>query len=185
MTKYDYDRLITQGLLSGKLKIVNNDNNILPLATEHTTKSKKIKITSVCDSISCSISVTVEWLTNPNVRSYDVIGAYLKNTSLIGIPTTHLKTFQGTTAKNDCDSQTNGFGVSLKLSNGNNVKIYQYFDVKPSGTVYASYQHAKSSISLTNSKKYTISNAGYGGVFLFDSSIKDIYDAMGGVYIHL
>ena len=39
--------------------------------------------------------------------------------------------------------------------------------------------------SIVNSKKYTIDKSGYGHVFLFDDSVKSIYDAMGGVNISL
>ncbi len=132
-----------------------------------------------------SIVVTLNWIKIPSVRSYDVMGAYLKNTSLIGSVITHVKTDLDTVSIYDYDSQTNGFGVSFKLFDGNNVKIYQYYDTKAGGTIYASYQHAKEKTTLSESKKYTLSLGGYGRVFSFDSSVRDKYDAMGGVYINL
>lgn len=185
MTKNDYDNLIKDELINGKMQVITNNNDIMPIGTEHTTKSKSLKISKICFSSACSMSVTLDWLVSPNVRSYDVMGAYLMNTSLIGVPTTHVKTSEDSTSTTNYDSQSNGFGVSVKLFSGSSVKVYQYYDTKPTGTVYASYQHATSNVSLANSKKYTISRSGYGGVFLFNSSMIDIYDAMGGVSINL
>lgn len=72
----------------------------------------------------------------------------------------------------------------MKLpTGGNNMVVSQYFRVETGGTVYGSYQHATANISLANSKKYTISRTGYGGVFLFNSPVRSYYDAMGGVNI--
>ncbi len=65
------------------------------------------------------------------------------------------------------------------------ITAVQYYTVSKAGSVYASYQHAISNISLTNSKKYTISRQGYGGVLLFDSSVNSYYDGMSGVNISL
>ncbi len=49
------------------------------------------------------------------------------------------------------------------------------------GTVYASYQHAMSTSSLTIAQKFNIDIIGYGNVFGFYDEAEDIYDAMNGV----
>ena len=68
-------------------------------------------------------------------------------------------------------------------SSGSNIIVSQSFSTTLGGTVYASYQHATSSISLASSKYYTISKSGYGKVFSFYNNMSSKYDGMGGVYI--
>lgn len=186
MTNNDYDNLVSDELLSGKMNVNTSIPTIMPLSESYyKTGSKYIKITSICSSINCSITVYVKWYNEPKVKSYDVIGAYFQNTSLKSSPVTYISNLSTTTYSNEIVNQSKGFGVSIKVPNGSNIELYQYYDTKPGGMINASYQHAKSSISLNNSKKYTISNSGYGGVFLFDSSVKEKYDAMSGVSINL
>ena len=77
-----------------------------------------------------------------------------------------------------------GFGVSIGLPKyGSSMIINQTYRVNKGGTIYASYQHAKSTISLANSKNYTLSHAGFGGVFKFSGVAVNIYDQMSGVSI--
>ena len=48
--------------------------------------------------------------------------------------------------------------------------------------VYGTYQHAKSSVSLSESQNYSFSSQGLGGVLKFNKdSIKNKYDGMNGV----
>lgn len=61
--------------------------------------------------------------------------------------------------------------------------LNQDYDVSKGGTVYASYQHATSNTTLATSQNYTFSLTGYGRVFLFYNSARNIYDAMNGVDI--
>lgn len=151
--------------------------------TFYETASKEMTISKVCAS-SCYMFLEVVWKNSPKVRSYDVIGAYLDGVDLINTPETKVDNLSMTNRSEEIVTQTNGFGTSIKLlSSGTDMIITQYYSVSKGGTVYASYQHATSSISLTNSKKYTISRSGYGGVFLFNSSVSNYYDAMGGVDI--
>ena len=57
------------------------------------------------------------------------------------------------------------------------------FTYSGSGTIYASYQHAKTNVTLATSKKYTIAQGGYGNVLLFDNNVQIKYDNMTGVSI--
>ena len=57
----------------------------------------------------------------------------------------------------------------------------QEYDVKGTGILYASYQHAMSTISLPSSKCYTVNFGGYGGVFDFYGNAYGVYDQMAGV----
>jgi hypothetical protein len=80
---------------------------------------------------------------------------------------------------------SNGFGTSVLLpaSPATNIIVDQQFYTNLGGTIYASYQHATSNITLSTSYCYTISASGYGGVFDFYGSATGVYDGMGGVNI--
>ncbi len=185
MSLDDYNKLINEDLMKNKINTVISEE-ILPLSAFYETASKSLKLSSVCTSSYCGITVVVHWKNNPNTRSYDVLGAYLEGNSLRTTPTTYLTSSANTIYSSEIVNQANGFGVSIKLpTNANGITLYQYYDTTPGGTIYQSYQHAKSSTTLANSKKYTISRSGYGGVFLFNNTVKDKYDAMGGVNLAL
>ena len=152
-------------------------------ATVHETGAKKLSISKTTSGYS-AIVVSLKWKSNPNVRSYDVIGARLSGTSLIGTPSTSLTYSGGSYTSSNTVYPSGGFGTSIKLpSAGSSIRISQTYSVNNGGTVYASYQHAKSSVTLSQSQNYSISSAGYGSVFAFASSVSSKYDGMGGVYI--
>lgn len=185
MTLDDYDNLINDEFLNSKIQIVES-TPIMPLAVEeYRTQSKSLKISSACNSSTCNMVVVLTWLKSANVRSYDVIGAYLNGVSLKNTPITTLYSNDEAITSMEIVQGSNGFGVSVKLPNSDGIQVYQYYNVTPGGIINASYQHATSKISLANSKKYTFASSGYGGVFLFDSSINNIYDGMGGVIIKI
>lgn len=158
---------------------------IMTFSDAYSTASKSIKITKSNMGSYKLITISVDWMINPIVRSYDVIGAYLTGVKLVnGSVKTRAFSDSEETASTDIKQDANGFGVSIKLpTSGNNFKIAQTFRVTRTGTIYASYQHAVKNISLANSKKYSISKNGYGSVFAFNNSIKSYYDGMQGVDI--
>ena len=83
MTNNDYDNLVSDELLSGKMNVNTSIPTIMPLSESYyKTGSKYIKITSICSSINCSITVYVKWYNEPKVKSYDVIGAYFQNSRI-------------------------------------------------------------------------------------------------------
>ena len=186
ITKSDYEKFIVNGFFDKDLKsyVVYS---ISPLDyVSHQTKSKALKMTASCKETYCVITVVLDWTTNPKIRSWDVIGAYFSTSSLKTEPTTWVVSEEGTDYSYEISNQSHGFGVSIKLPDkGESITIYQSYTVNPKGIVYASYQHATSSISLANSKKYTINLGGYGNVFNFESGVREKYDAMSGVYITL
>ncbi len=164
-------------------QIENDVKQPITRNTSHETGSKKLTIAKATSDYTI-ISVSLQWKSNPSVRSYDVIGARFVNTSKIGSPTTRLSYSGGTYTSSNIVNKNNGFGVSIKLpSSGSSIYVTQTYTVTNGGTVYASYQHAKNSVTLAQSKNYTIGSAGYGSVFKFDSSVSSKYDGMGGVYI--
>ncbi len=177
-TTSDYSRFVKSNIMNGELSVKVNET-IMPLGTYHETNAKVLKIAKVCNS-DCLISVVLTWKGYPNTRSYDVMGVYLENTSLTSSPAT----FVTNSSETYMQKFSNGFGVSLKLPTGNvDIVASQSFRVSKGGHVYASYQHAKSSISLANSKNYTLAKSGYGRVFKFSGTAVNIYDQMGGVDI--
>ena len=181
MTKEDYEKFINYGIVGGSLNSVIYDEPILTRGATYETASKKLKISSSC-STNCAISIVATWKNSPAVRSYDVIGAYLENTTLKDTPVTKVTSSTGAYQSTEIKSSSNGFGVSVSLpAYGTSVIISQTFKVASGGTVYGSYQHAIKTISLANSKNYTISKDGYGDVFKFSGTAASTYDKMQGV----
>lgn len=187
LTCADYDNIFKDNTLQGSIYSKRRMiSTFSPLGATHTTNSKEIKIAKSCSS-NCLVTITVTWLKAPIVRSYDLIGVLLENTSLIGNPTTTITYSSHNDISNDYVKKTNGFGASIKIGEaGINCKITQYFRAGIGGKIYASYQHAVKNITLADSKEYDISLSGYGRVFLFNNStIRSYYDGMGGVDIEL
>lgn len=184
MTKEDYEKFIGSNIMNGIITI-KESSEIVPYGVTTSDKEKTLKIVSSCIT-NCTISVTATWKVMPAVKSYDVMGAYLEGTSLINNPTTRITTNLGVNSSNEIKKFSNGFGVSIKLPKyGTSLIINQEFVVSKNGTVYASYQHAKSPISLANSRNYALSRSGYGGVFKFSGTAANTYDRMSGVNITL
>lgn len=162
-------------------------NNVITRSPSYSTNSKKLSISKACSSNVCTIITNLNWLTNPTIRSYDLIGVRFYNTSLNNnTVTTKVTSSNGTEYSSNNKFLTNGFGTSVKLPSGaTNISVQQKLFTNPGGTVYASYQHATSNISLQTSLNYTMGAGGYGNVFLFYGGADNYYDAMGGVNIDL
>ncbi len=163
------------------------DVAITPMGTSYSTANKKISIIKSCSTSRCTIMTTATWLSNPKVRSYDVIGSRFNGTALANNSiTTRVQSSNGIEYFDNLKQYSNGFGVSVKLPTGaTDIIIDQKFYVNPSGTVFASYQHATKSISLATSKLYTLGVSGYGDVFCFYGNALGVFDQMGGVHITL
>lgn len=159
------------------------NNEAMTFSSTHETKSKILKVSKVCAN-DCFITTTLTWKTIPIIKSYDVIGAYLSSTYLANNQVnTYVFSDNKRTDYNNYQKSSNGFGVSVKIPNTTNSSliITQNFTVQKAGYLNVSYQHARKAISLENSKKYTISPSGFGGVFNFTYS--SYFDAMQGVSI--
>ena len=175
----DYEIKVNEDVFS------NNNSLISPKSTVVTSNEKQVAISKACATNYCAITILVTWLNQPSIKSYDVIGARFLNTSLYNSAiTTYVRSSSGTTIQSNYMNYYNGFGNSIQLPTGvtiNNVE--QRFKVNKTGTVYGSYQHAISNVSLATSKLYTISSSGYGSVFSFYGNAYGKYDATVGVYI--
>lgn len=183
----DFNFLKNNGLFENEIKtakFVDNNYNLFSLA-EHTTANKSLKMSSSCSS-NCLISITLNWINLPKIRSYDILGAYLDKTSVIQANGVIVETNNGRSNYQITKKTTNGIGTSFKLpTNVTYLNISQTLIVEKKGAIKASYQHAKKTISYDNSKKYSFSKSGIGGVFSFDTGIQDYYDCMNGVELNL
>lgn len=183
MTIEEYNDLKKYNLMNQEVEIIFYEapkNMLVPFSTSISSADKSLKMSKACTT-NCVLVVTLSWLRNPTVRSYDVIGAYLDGTTFVGTPTTVVVSDASRVSITDLKKTSNGIGSSFKLPSGSNIKITQTFRVNKGGHVYASYQHAMSNSSLAISKDYSFSKLGYGSVFSFSQNAKKYYDGMGGV----
>lgn len=186
MTMDQYNDFIEKDLINSEFASKETiDVDFVTRGTEHTTSSKNLKISKGCSSSYCTVAITLTWLGNPSVRSWDVIGARFAGVS--GLRNYYTSYYDSSTSFSASNYiiPGNGIGNSLDLANGSGIIINQTFEVNPGGTVYASYQHAVSNTTLAVSRDYTISSSGYGNVFLFGTAGRSIYDGMNGVSITL
>ncbi len=186
MTQDEYNKFKENDIINGEFdsKVVTVGDNNLTRGTTHTTASKSLKVSKSCSS-NCLVAVTLTWLGQPTIRSYDVMGSYLSSVTLQSNPNTRVSSSTSTTFPTDIKKSGNNFGVSFKLPSGSNLIINQDFYASKGGRVYSSYQHAMSNTTLATSKSYTFSLVGYGGVFNFTGNARNVYDAMNGVDIDL
>ncbi|MBE6158509.1 MAG: hypothetical protein E7159_01635 [Firmicutes bacterium] len=164
-----------------------NPGAIQTRATYHETQAKILKISKsgVVDPL---IAITAQWKYAPNVRSYDLIGAFFSgNISLITGTGSKVSYAGGSTYPSAETEVSNGFGSVLLLpANGRDIVVSSTFIARGSGTIFGSYQHAKKTISLNDAKSFSISYSGIGNVFYFSNmNIRAKYDAMQGVSVSI
>ncbi len=165
----------------------------------HTTSYKNIQITSSkISGNSYLIYLINDWLITPRVKSYDVIAmrtddASTKAGSQSGMQayTTGAVTDTVNYSYNGTNMvlSSNGFGISMNLvdsASGFTCEIEAIVTATSQwATVYGSYQHAMTAVTLAQSKSYTISHNGYGKVINFATAVQNDYDNMQGVSIAL
>ena len=147
------------------------------------TPMKSLDVSKVCSNY-CYITSVLTWKAIPTIKSYDVFGArFITGSLATDSMYTHVMYDGNSFTSTDKDIKSNGFGMSFKLpsSVSSSLVITQSFIATNNATCKVSYQHAKKTSTLAKSKAYTITNAGYGGVFLF--TYQSYYDGMQGVTI--
>ena len=176
--------IITSNDIS-KIEIKEYNYPIIPLSEVFTTSYKSLKIINN----SGYITVLLSWIKEPAIRSYDVMAVRLDGLTLNGTPTfTQTSYVDGKIALSSSGTLkkfTNGFGQSFLLSNGSSINCGMSFFVNGNGTVYATYQHAITNISLSDSTSYSISSSGLGRVLSYSSTISKKYDGMTGVDVYV
>lgn len=150
----------------------------------HETPAKKLSLSRVCDNGVCGIAVTTYWKTQPKVTSYDVIGIRFDNTNfnkdVIGCY--YSANGSGTASMDKKIKTSNGAACIKKISSGiDYMTIDADLNYKSNGIAFASYQHAVSSVTLSQASNFSFDGTGYGSVFLWPMSIRTKYDQMAGV----
>lgn len=150
----------------------------------HETPAKKLSLSRVCDNGVCGIAVTTYWKTTPKVTSYDVIGIRFDNTSFYnsGIACYYSANGSGTSTMDKQIKTSNGAACIKKIGSGiDYMTIDSDLKYTSNGIVFASYQHAVSSVTLSQASNFSFDGTGYGSVFLWPMSIRTKYDQMAGV----
>ena len=185
MTEEDYQYLLDIDFFNRTIEVAYSgvDNSNLPLSDSHSTPNKGLKIGAAC-STNCYINLKATWYNSPSVRSWDVIGAYLVGPGLMQHNNTYVYSTSGTNFYSNIKNTLYALGNSVLLpSSGTNVIVNMNFTTTTGGTIYGSYQHATTPITLAGSKLYNFSLGGYGRVFSFYGAASGVYDGMAGVDI--
>ena len=161
------------------------------------TTAKKLTMTIAGGSYWNYATLALHWKYMPATRVYDVIGfradglsvrngsqegtqQYYKNGSWTVIN----YSWNGTNIK----KLDNGFGISMNLIDDTSITALELdiecdvAETASAGTLFGSYQHAVSSLTLAQSQSYTLGGA-LGSVFTFPSNISAKYDGMSGVRV--
>lgn len=175
-------------------------------SASHSTSMKQLTMTIVSGAISSykQVSLKNTWLKLPSVRSFDVIAIRPITMSLTantyfdstisgyqkyksdgyirysyGSDNIKIVTGKGE-GKCGIGLSTNLKDDAILLENGLSVTFITGSEIfSAAGT----YQHATENITLKKSKKYSFGATGYGGVLIFNDSVKDVYDKMQGVHV--
>ena len=144
------------------------------------------------------IMVYTQWLVTPATKSFDVTAMRFEDATIVEGSQDGTQTYWAngeydfiTYSPNGTNirKQSNGFGISMNLVN--NASYFETdisADIKASNsnaTVYGTYQHAVTNVTLEQSHSYNISHNGFGSVLNFATGVQNYYDRMQGVYVEL
>ena len=172
---------------------------IMPAAASHTTAYKNIQISrSHTGGNNYFMNVTNHWLITPAVKSYDVIAMRVDDATMVAGTQSGIQMYSTNSGSGSVDYSyrgtnmvlaSNGFGISMNLVDAAYGFTCEIEAIVTATTewakVFGSYQHAIASVTLAQSKSYTISHNGYGKVINFATGIQNDYDDMDGVSIAL
>ena len=185
ITQEQYDELVKYDLFNGT---VERETFTYPEPTRgdsHVTNAKTLVISKSCSS-NCIVSLQNTWTYDPYIRSYDDIGFYFLNSSMISHSFTIASSTTSYQTFSNIISNSSGFGNTVKLPDtGTNVVVASSIVMNTGGHIYGSYQHATVNTTVNVAQNYSFSLGGYGHVFLFGSNAAAIYDGMGGVDLSL
>lgn len=185
VTQKEFDDIKQLNLFNSRIEkstIINPD--IMTRATTITEKSRTTTISRSCSS-NCLVSLVTNWNSTPTVKSYDVVGARLSNSTLKTINKAMVTGKNYSKQYTSYNKKGNGFGYSIKVPNANNIRVTVSFTTSSGGKAFGSYQHSKSNISETTSQLYNISENGSGNVFQFYGTATGKFDNANGVNISL
>lgn len=179
----------------------NATKNIATRGASYTTTYKNIQISATPTGTKnrYSIELTNLWLKSPYIKSYDVIAIRTDDATVLEGTQNGVQSYIYTNGSvgyvyysnggTNMVKASNGFGISMNLVDAANTFEC---DIEATvtattrwATVYGSYQHAATNVTLAQSKSYTISHNGYGEVINFATAVQNDYDGMQGVSIAL
>lgn len=172
--------------------------------SEYSTSVKKICIEIYSASGSQKIvQLTNSWITIPKTKSYDVIALMPGNTSIMdnydessisgcmeyndGQIVNYSASSNNINKVSGVRNGQGGVGISMNIPNSayknlKNSMMVKFLSGASPFKVSGTYQHAKSSVSLSESKDYSFGSDGLGGVLKFNNlAIRNKYDGMRGV----
>lgn len=163
------------------------------------TTYKKITLYVTKGTMAADCTITCVWKGIPSTRSFDVIGIRFQNYNVSHGTQTGQQIYKKSGSSDyssvvysatgtNINRQDNGYGISMNIVNDSITYLELTTNtsaVMGTGTiaVYASYQHATDSLTLAQSKNYTLGAAGLGNVFIYPYSISQHYDGTGGVQV--
>ena len=145
-----------------------------------------------------TVMVYTQWLVTPATKSFDVTAMRFEDATIVEGSQDGTQTYWADGEYNyityspngtNIRKQSNGFGISMNLVND-----ASYFEtdisaeIRATGedaTVYGTYQHAVTNVTLEQSHSYNISHNGFGSVLNFATGVQNYYDGMQGVYVTL
>lgn len=194
ISEEDYNNLHVERMIEGEYKYkteeyVITDNSYTGILTPyayHETTSKKLTLSIACNSTICSVASTAYWKKVPATTSYDVIGVRLENTTFHD--GAHDFTYKTTDGKKvyTCDKSirtSKGAACIHKISsNIDYIALDVNVNYAYNGSIFASYQHATKSVTLTQASSFEFKGTGFGSVFYWASqTVRAKYDQMAGV----
>lgn len=181
---------------------VNIADPLFGTTVTHETTYKLITLTIQGDVSSKTASLKTEWKTIPATKSFDIFvvatgtGAATINTGpgyrygyQISDSITYAYEADDSNWKvfNTNAAYKKGMSLSQNIIDSTKTRLVQYMEVDfLSGadpfTIKATHQHAQSTVTLANSKDFTLNTSGMGGLIKFNStSIANKYDNTAGL----
>lgn len=140
----------------------------------------------------------VSWFTVPAIKSFDVLAVRWTNGATLLDATGKQTSKNGSTYRvtnysyngTNMKVASNGVGISMNLHDNASDYVLEMWtkqSASSTGTVYATYQHARNSnlSTLAQSQSYTFSENGLGKVLYYNNAtIRGYYDGMQGVSLN-
>lgn len=186
LTLDDYNEFKNMNLFNQSIDKTTKIIEDIPLTrgASVTSNLRTLTISKSCSN-TCVVTLVNKWIGTPTIKSYDVFGVRVNGVSITNIRNVLVSGDNYARTYSNPIVQNNGFGYSVLVPNVGNVRATLTFVTTNGGMVYGSYQHAMRNTTEAVSKQYTIGLGGYGNVFNFTGSAREIYENSPGVDIQV